>query len=121
MTQHDPALTSITGTVDCASAYFSAFKIAFDATVRFCARCMEPAAIESALNDLLRAHGALQTSPAVWLTLDDLADRWKVCKKTILRMPLNRLVYFKIGGSRRYRMADVLTYEDSCRILKGDR
>jgi len=46
-----------------------------------------------------------------WLTLADLAARWKVCKRTVTRIPAGRLPYYNLPTQRRYRLQDVERYE----------
>lgn len=50
-------------------------------------------------------------SPPQWLTLADLANRWKVCKRTVTRIPCRQLPYFALSSQRRYKLQDVLHYE----------
>lgn len=53
----------------------------------------------------------LNPSPPQWLTLSQLADRWKVCKRTITRIPLDQLPCYNLPAQRRYRLQDVIRYE----------
>jgi hypothetical protein len=50
------------------------------------------------------------------LTQEEVAFRWKISEATLERdRSLKRGVrYLKIGGLIRYRLQDVLAYEDSC-------
>jgi hypothetical protein len=50
------------------------------------------------------------------LTQEEVAFRWKISEATLERdRSLKQGVrYLKIGGLIRYRMKDVLDYEDSC-------
>jgi len=46
-----------------------------------------------------------------WITLTELAARWKVCKRTITRIPAAELFYYNLPTQRRYLLGDVARYE----------
>lgn len=54
------------------------------------------------------------TSNDTWLTRAELADRLKVAEKTLAQWGSRKGPRFaKIGGSVRYRMSDVIAWEDA--------
>lgn len=51
--------------------------------------------------------------PDQLLTADDLADRWKVRKQYIWQLTRDgHLVAVELGRYRRYRLADVVAFEE---------
>ncbi len=60
----------------------------------------------------------LDPSPPNWLTLTEIAERWKVCKRTITRIPIAQLPYYNLPHQRRYRLQDVVRYERHKAVLK---
>lgn len=60
----------------------------------------------------------LDPSPPQWVTLAQLAERWKVCKRTITRIPVQQLPYYNLPTQRRYRLQDVIRYERHRAVLK---
>lgn len=47
------------------------------------------------------------------LTVDDVADRWRVSAKTVQRLVnQGKLASVRIGRQIRLRLVDVMTYED---------
>ena len=60
---------------------------------------------------------AASEDPNALLREKDLAARWKTSQRTLQRMRAERSgpAFLHIGGSIRYRLADVLAYEDRMR------
>jgi hypothetical protein len=56
------------------------------------------------------------TSDPIFITQVELANRWRISEATLERDRSFKqgVRYMKIGGSIRYRLEDVLAYEDSC-------
>lgn len=48
-----------------------------------------------------------------WLTLNELSARWKVSKRTIRRIDVDKLPCFFMNRMRRYKLRDVTNYENS--------
>lgn len=46
-----------------------------------------------------------------WVTLTELAARWKVTKRTVTRIPIEKLQYYNLPNHRRYRLQDIVRYE----------
>jgi len=51
----------------------------------------------------------------VFLTTDQLADRWQISPLTLQSWRVRRLppIYVKIGGLVRYKMSDILEHEEA--------
>ncbi|WP_433680673.1 helix-turn-helix transcriptional regulator [Nocardia sp. CA-119907] len=53
----------------------------------------------------------------VWLTRDELGERWRIKPKTLANwaasVPLKGPRFVKVGGYVRYALADVVAYEDA--------
>ncbi len=47
-----------------------------------------------------------------------LAKRWSCCEDSVYRLPADQLPYVRLGRRRRYRLADVLVYEEN-RLTTG--
>lgn len=54
----------------------------------------------------------------MYLTQEELAERWKISTATLERDRSRRqgCKYLKIGGLIRYRLSDILAYEESCEV-----
>ncbi len=63
----------------------------------------------------------LQDTSPIWLTVAELAERWRMTTRTLDRWRAKRSgpAWHHIGGKVRYQFDDVLTYEDR-RRRKGD-
>lgn len=60
----------------------------------------------------------LDPSPPQWVTLSELAERWKVCKRTITRIPNEDLPCYTLPNQRRYRLQDVVRFESMALITQ---
>ena len=64
------------------------------------------------MSKVVRFPEPKQPDPETLLTADELADRWGVCRDTVYRIAPEELPVIKIGSRSRYRLADVLAYEE---------
>jgi len=69
-------------------------------------------------HDLLNAD-----DPGILIRERELAGRWKISRRTLQRWRAERSgpTYILIGGTVRYRLADVIAYEQSMRRDGGAR
>ena len=52
------------------------------------------------------------------LTPAELAKRWSVCRDSVYRLSGEELPFIRLGKRRRYRLTDVLAYEEK-RSVRG--
>ncbi len=69
----------------------------------------------SANAELAHSESARVNKPPVYMTEADLSDRWRISKKTLANWRSAGLgpLHIKLNGAVRYRLTDILAYEQS--------